>query len=159
MHHEIDQIESKNKASVFKGCAICAWKLARCTHELFIFLRVGFAWSKTKLVTVITHAKTDGMDRNLPENNYIACLTLEYSDWNIATSKWHLGEEVAWLSVINNSQEKRGGGNGLQYNYVVGSVHPEGTFLKNSQQNFPLLLPFRFLFSSENYKKIAIRGH
>ena len=82
---------------------------------------------------------------NLLENNYITCLSFEYSDWNMATSKWHLGEEVAWLLVINNSQqEERGGGNGLHYSYVVGSVHPEGTFLKKLATAFPAAFTFSF---------------
>ena len=86
---------------------------------------------------------------NLLKNNYITCVSFEYSDRSMATDKWHLGEEVACLLVINNIQEERGGGNGLHYSYVVGSAHPEGTFLKNSQWHFPLLLPFRFAFCNK----------
>ena len=96
---------------------------------------------------------------NLPENNYITCLTFEYSDWNIATSKWHLGEEVAWLSVINNSQEERGGENGLHYSYVVGSAHPEGTFLKKTRNSISrCFYLFVSSFSQKITRKLPLEG-
>ena len=116
MHHKIDQIESTNKASVF-----CAWKLARCTHELFIFLRVWLTWSRTKIVTVIMHTTTNGMYREFAreELRHLSYLwRYKYSDWIMATSKRHQGGEVAWLSVINNSQLDR-----HRKNFYQNSIH------------------------------------
>ena len=49
-------------------------------------------------------------------------------------------------------------GNGLDYSYVVGSAHLEGTFLKLLTA-IRAVQPFCFLFSSDNHKKLATRGH
>ena len=139
----------------------------------FHFLWVWFAWSKTKIATVIKHKKkrTECIG-NLLENNYITCLTVWkylYSDWNMAKCRWHQREEIAWLSVINNSHsyqfnifllgrgERWGKWTGLQLRCEICASRRHSP--ENSQWYSPLISHLCFLFSSDNYKKIAIGGH
>ena len=127
--------------------------------KLFIFVRVLFAWTNTQIATVIIHKKKKKNGRNGPVIcSKITCLTVwkySYSDWNMAKSRWHQREELAWLSVINNSHsyqfnifllgrgERWGKWTGLHLRCRIHASRRRSP--ENSQRHFPLLLPFNFL--------------
>ena len=68
-------------------------------------------------------------------------------------------KKTKWLTY-SFWEGEGGGGNGLDYIYVVGSTHPEVKALSwKIATAFPAGFTFLFPLSLDNYKKIAIRGH